>query len=582
MSADKTDPLGSHQARRRPDDKSPNAPRESFGSGLGDAGSGVGSELQLEILSGSQRGTRRTFSGPEVLIGRRPRNHIVLDGPEDKIVSGYHLWIKLNDFEWWVEDRGSTNGTLVNGARIDTPTKLRHGDLIELGRRRRSDSEGTIRIRVHTETASIDPLDSDPITVDGEDEFMTEALAPEIALEWIGRDGAPCPADKLPPPNSKSPATSAEVRHAAPESPARPASESGSTECGSTSMTVSARKPPVPDSRPTGHIDPAPPPQQQRAGAAAMTGRGASAQPVDARSVHTAGDEQERIQEVHRKSVRFGQVSGRLEGLVEGLAKGCLDEPTGVDLAQTEGGPALLALVRGREESEAELFEVENSLPKLRARMDEELAPLDDSVSKKTAVADAARAALGTAERQAADLDALLATQLSEARGALSMQLDRFMRDLASASKPNEELGTPWSSWIQDLSQSLVEAERRAPDLDAQWELLRSARQDLERLSNEATLAAGELDSARRKARTHRAELQAKLAELESRLIGARAQATLALARLEAGSRAFVEQHFALSDSPLRALPNFESASTLWRERESLKSDLAALHPGLF
>ena len=33
----------------------------------------------------------------------------------------------------WVEDVGSTNGTYVNGVRLDAPRRLRAGDVIRIG-----------------------------------------------------------------------------------------------------------------------------------------------------------------------------------------------------------------------------------------------------------------------------------------------------------------------------------------------------------------------------------------------------------------------------------------------------------------
>ena len=37
------------------------------------------------------------------------------------------------DGNLWIEDAGSTNGTIVNGAKIDHPTKLRKGDRVKIG-----------------------------------------------------------------------------------------------------------------------------------------------------------------------------------------------------------------------------------------------------------------------------------------------------------------------------------------------------------------------------------------------------------------------------------------------------------------
>lgn len=71
-----------------------------------------------------------------VTIGRRRGNDIQLDDPA---VSAVHAVLLLvpspyleNYPEVLLEDAGSTNGTLVNGARIQRQ-RLRHGDTIRLG-----------------------------------------------------------------------------------------------------------------------------------------------------------------------------------------------------------------------------------------------------------------------------------------------------------------------------------------------------------------------------------------------------------------------------------------------------------------
>ncbi len=64
-------------------------------------------------------------------IGRHPSNDITLDDPS---VSGEHAQIGFERTRWVVRDLGSTNGTLVNGSRIDGPTTLRSGDDVRVGR----------------------------------------------------------------------------------------------------------------------------------------------------------------------------------------------------------------------------------------------------------------------------------------------------------------------------------------------------------------------------------------------------------------------------------------------------------------
>ncbi|MGH9668492.1 MAG: adenylate/guanylate cyclase domain-containing protein, partial [Terriglobales bacterium] len=66
-----------------------------------------------------------------VTIGRGSANDLVLD---DESVSRFHAVLKQEtDGEVLVADRGSTNGVVVNGARISTETALRHGDQVKVG-----------------------------------------------------------------------------------------------------------------------------------------------------------------------------------------------------------------------------------------------------------------------------------------------------------------------------------------------------------------------------------------------------------------------------------------------------------------
>ncbi len=51
----------------------------------------------------------------------------------DTFVSQVHARAFERDGTLWVEDAGSTNGTLVNSKRISQPTKLRKGDRMQVG-----------------------------------------------------------------------------------------------------------------------------------------------------------------------------------------------------------------------------------------------------------------------------------------------------------------------------------------------------------------------------------------------------------------------------------------------------------------
>lgn len=70
-------------------------------------------------------------------IGRKPTNDIQID---DITISGDHAEIEVNRNMYldhlsdvYVADKGSTNGTLVNGKKIKKQL-LRHGDVVQVGR----------------------------------------------------------------------------------------------------------------------------------------------------------------------------------------------------------------------------------------------------------------------------------------------------------------------------------------------------------------------------------------------------------------------------------------------------------------
>jgi serine phosphatase RsbU (regulator of sigma subunit) len=63
----------------------------------------------------------------DVIIGRSTLADVTIS---DRFLSRRHARLYLNDDDWLIEDLGSRNGTLVNGAKIAHPTKVRSGDVI--------------------------------------------------------------------------------------------------------------------------------------------------------------------------------------------------------------------------------------------------------------------------------------------------------------------------------------------------------------------------------------------------------------------------------------------------------------------
>jgi pSer/pThr/pTyr-binding forkhead associated (FHA) protein len=64
-------------------------------------------------------------------VGRRPDNRLRLD---DNFASARHCSFSLRSGAFWIEDHNSSNGTFLNGARIDGLKRLKHGDRVGVGR----------------------------------------------------------------------------------------------------------------------------------------------------------------------------------------------------------------------------------------------------------------------------------------------------------------------------------------------------------------------------------------------------------------------------------------------------------------
>lgn len=63
-------------------------------------------------------------------LGRDVNNTIVVD---DHFASAEHAVLTFRGRTWYVEDVGSTNGTYVNGGRIDGVAPVGYGDEIQVG-----------------------------------------------------------------------------------------------------------------------------------------------------------------------------------------------------------------------------------------------------------------------------------------------------------------------------------------------------------------------------------------------------------------------------------------------------------------
>ncbi len=87
-------------------------------------------EFSLTITEGGEEGQRFVFSQSEVTLGRIADNDLVLYDPA---VSRRHLVISYHNGQFIAEDLKSSNGTILNGYPLTSPTVLCEGDILEVG-----------------------------------------------------------------------------------------------------------------------------------------------------------------------------------------------------------------------------------------------------------------------------------------------------------------------------------------------------------------------------------------------------------------------------------------------------------------
>jgi hypothetical protein len=86
--------------------------------------------FRLSITKGLQQGKELIFEQAEVKIGRTSENHLVL---LDHGVSRRHARIFERAGKCFAADVGSSNGTLLNGSRLEGEQPLRDGDTLGVG-----------------------------------------------------------------------------------------------------------------------------------------------------------------------------------------------------------------------------------------------------------------------------------------------------------------------------------------------------------------------------------------------------------------------------------------------------------------
>ncbi|MBW2730793.1 MAG: FHA domain-containing protein [Deltaproteobacteria bacterium] len=86
--------------------------------------------LELDIIDESGSWHRFSFQDLAIDVGRDPDVHLVLPAPN---ISNEHCRLAAHDGKVVLTDLGSTNGTFVNGVRVNAPVVVRPSDRISIG-----------------------------------------------------------------------------------------------------------------------------------------------------------------------------------------------------------------------------------------------------------------------------------------------------------------------------------------------------------------------------------------------------------------------------------------------------------------
>jgi len=91
----------------------------------------VGGRLVVQESPVLDEGDEFSVDSAPLTIGRGGQNDVAIDG--DEFASARHVRFEPRRDGVWVHDLGSTNGTFVNGIRIDGARRLAPGDVVRVG-----------------------------------------------------------------------------------------------------------------------------------------------------------------------------------------------------------------------------------------------------------------------------------------------------------------------------------------------------------------------------------------------------------------------------------------------------------------
>lgn len=135
---------------------------------------------------GPLRGRVLVVDDDELVLGRRENSDLLLPDPH---VSRAHAVVRKSAGAVWLEDLGSTGGTVVNGEPVTGSQAIKHGDTVKFGviETRFEDRGSMMDADEATQMIELPPVEDKPVLSPRQSEvlaFLKEGLTnPEIAVK---------------------------------------------------------------------------------------------------------------------------------------------------------------------------------------------------------------------------------------------------------------------------------------------------------------------------------------------------------------------------------------------------------------
>ena len=108
----------------------PNAFVAAPGSNTASATPAEQKATKIVVTAGEKIGTEIALSGRQLTIGRAGDSDLIVD---DEYTSTHHAKLVFINGEWLIQDLDSTNGTLLDGKKVATPTVVPMNTQVRVG-----------------------------------------------------------------------------------------------------------------------------------------------------------------------------------------------------------------------------------------------------------------------------------------------------------------------------------------------------------------------------------------------------------------------------------------------------------------